>query len=160
MKTCSRCGEEKQFSEFTVRSASHDGLTPSCTACLNASKRAKYAADPEERSATIQRVKRNEKKRCAADPAFRSSWTVWRHLKSLRRVPGWVKHTRDILPIYRAARAKGPDWVVDHIIPLNGETVCGLHVPGNLRIVTTFENNSKGRSFIPELLHLFEPHSE
>ena len=32
---------------------------------------------------------------------------------------------------------------VDHILPLNGETVSGLHVHNNLRVTTRHENRSK-----------------
>ena len=37
----------------------------------------------------------------------------------------------------------GIEHEVDHIIPLQGETVCGFHCPENLRIVTRNENRRK-----------------
>jgi len=41
---------------------------------------------------------------------------------------------------------------VDHIIPLKGKTVTGLHVETNLRIIPTSENLSKNNKFMEELL--------
>lgn len=58
------------------------------------------------------------------------------------RTPAWADMNK-ISEIYRISEQLGPEYTVDHIIPLRGEKVSGLHVPENLAIVTTSENFSK-----------------
>jgi hypothetical protein len=60
-----------------------------------------------------------------------------RFLQRAMATPKWVDQVA-ILKIYREARVRreaGEAVVVDHIIPIAGANVCGLHVPWNLQII-------------------------
>jgi len=46
-------------------------------------------------------------------------------------------------------RREGHDMVVDHIIPISNDLVCGLHVPWNMQILTRVENSAKNNKFDP-----------
>lgn len=51
----------------------------------------------------------------------------------------------------RLTRESGVLHVVDHIVPKCGETVCGLHVLANLRIIHWLENAQKGANWWPDM---------
>jgi 5-methylcytosine-specific restriction endonuclease McrA len=44
-------------------------------------------------------------------------------------------------------KATGVTWEVDHVIPLRGKSVSGLHVPTNLQVILKSENRAK-RNFV------------
>lgn len=81
------------------------------------------------------------------------AWQALARAAKRNAVPKWVSKElkQEIQKFYIEARAKtketGINYEVDHIVPLMGENVCGLHVPWNLRVITRFENRSKANRF-------------
>ena len=75
--------------------------------------------------------KKNNGTRNAGNAKYRS--------KKLQATPHW-SNLEAITKFYKAC-PKG--MVVDHIIPLQGEAVSGLHVLNNLQYLTPYENSVK-----------------
>lgn len=69
-------------------------------------------------------------------------WALHR-ARRMSAVPPWFteSHLDQIKDIYR--EAKRLDLTVDHIVPLRGKNVRGLHVPWNLQIISAAENHKK-----------------
>jgi hypothetical protein len=71
----------------------------------------------------------------------------------LKRIPCWLTDSdfKEIKQIYLNAKEQsdkeGKKYHVDHIIPLRGKYVSGLHVPSNLRILLAEENLVKSNKF-------------
>jgi 5-methylcytosine-specific restriction endonuclease McrA len=70
--------------------------------------------------------------------------------KQINATPNWLTKDHWILMDMEYQKARyltdvtGIEWEVDHIIPIQGKNVQGLHVPWNLRVITAVENMSKG----------------
>lgn len=79
--------------------------------------------------------------------------TKERRLSQIQRTPKWLtdQDFTDIKKFYDLAhelsQAYGFPWHVDHIIPLKGKTVSGLHVVDNLQVIPGSENSRKGNRF-------------
>ena len=84
-------------------------------------------------------AKQNSDKLSASAARYRS--------KKLNATVAWADHDA-ISAFYREARnlteMTGEPYHVDHIIPLQGENVSGLHVETNLQILHGSENQRKG----------------
>ena len=74
-------------------------------------------------------------------------------LAKARACPAWLTEDEHwmMYEAYELAQLRseslGYVWHVDHIVPLRGKTVSGLHVPWNLQVIPGVENMSKSNKF-------------
>lgn len=80
----------------------------------------------------------------AANRASLNAKASARRAAQLYATPRWLtpEHVQEMKIIYQSAQELG--YHVDHVVPLKGKTVCGLHVPWNLQALPPYENRSKG----------------
>jgi hypothetical protein len=81
--------------------------------------------------------------------------TVKRRLAKIQRTPAWLTEEDywmiDQAYELAALRTKmfGFSWHVDHISPLQGKEISGLHVIGNLQVIPWIENIKKANKLLP-----------
>lgn len=124
------------------------------------------AMTPAERSAKhrnnpINRAKHNERSRLAhaknientraaalkwqrENPGRANANNMAYYTAKMKRVPSWA-NLEAIKQIYCLAAEQ--NLTVDHIIPLRGKLVSGLHVENNLQLVPSSINSSKGNRY-------------
>lgn len=77
-----------------------------------------------------------------------------RRSSKLKRTPCWLSDDDHWMMSeaysLSALRTKlfGFEWHVDHIVPLQGKEVSGLHVPWNLQVIPGVENRTKSNKFL------------
>jgi hypothetical protein len=90
---------------------------------------------------------------CPLKASARNTRSKLYRLKVKRATPPWADK-RCIRQRYKQAKKltaeTGVPHTVDHIIPLKGELVCGLHVHYNLRVLPMAANLKKGNSFVEQ----------
>jgi len=109
---------------------------------VKADAKAWVAANPDKvKAKALRHIKKHPEAYTA-----RSVASVARRAK---RVPQWLtpddrwvmKEAYDLAKL--RTRMFGFIWEVDHIIPLRGKTVSGLHVPTNLQVIPKIDNRNK-----------------
>ena len=169
MKICTKCNTQKDFCFFSKRSKSKDGFKSWCKSCDNkhhslnkenilTNKRSYYV---QNKQVYKERCKKWNNKNKDNIIIKDHNWYINNKDKSvaknakyratkLQATPKWLTkdHLKQIESFYKESKElenlDGIKRHVDHIIPLQGKTVSGLHVPWNLQVITRKENIKKG----------------
>lgn len=174
-KKCSGCAAEKALLAFDKHPRGKYGYASRCKDCKAAYNKARYAADPERSKENKRKhyyanpeAKKEYSRKWYAENTERAlsgaaSWVTNNRGKSnaikkryktakANACPAWLD-AWDLFVMeefyYKATRLKeltGQEYHVDHIHPLQGETVSGLHVPWNLQILTARANIQKSNN--------------
>lgn len=161
-KLCKTCNTNKPTSEFYKQTSRGGlGVRGSCKVCDNLKKR-QYAIENKDTLLTRKKAEyeRNRVKHLAQKRVYRqankgkiNALVAARKKVVKQRTPKWLTDF-DKLKIqcfYSIAamltRENGESWHVDHIVPLQGVQVSGLHVPNNLQVMRGVENVGKKNRF-------------
>lgn len=177
-RICRICNVEKLITEFGKHSTYKDGIDTMCKPCLRAYRKRSWDADPKRyrgygkkykaanKEVIAERgrkyVEENRDVRKATMQAYRkktpekqAEYLRRRQAAKMQRTPSWL--TEDDIwmmrEAYKLARLRtklfGFSWHVDHVLPLQGKVVSGLHVPSNLQVIPWLDNVRKHNKVNP-----------
>lgn len=171
MKICTQCGQAFPATTefFAPENRNKSGLHPWCRPCKRARNKIAtqnyYKNNPDYKPNRSEAGKEVIKQ---VNKAYRDKhseilklkariYKLEHYTQTLINTKAYDKRVRkatlkdtesrkEIRAIYAACPT---GYHVDHIIPLNSELVCGLHVPQNLQYLPAKDNERKGNKFTP-----------
>lgn len=161
-RTCTCCGQTKPITEYHKKTGRVGQFLSHCKTCGKEKKR-KWATQNKEKVAAYDKKYREENPeviRAIARQAYQRRPHVFKEAARRRiaackqATPNWLskEDKAAIQYIYAwchyATQSTGVKHHVDHIHPLKGKNVCGLHVPWNLTVLTAHENSRKSNKLI------------
>jgi hypothetical protein len=157
MKRCCECRQEKPRPEFH-KSKRHGGLAPRCKVCAIAvasrwyqeNKDRKRAYDAKRRREKRDLYRNASKRWRENNPESKRADTNSRRRSLRNQMPPWTS-PKDMRCFYeqaqRVSACLGSQFHVDHIIPIKGRGVRGLHVPWNLQVIPAIRNQIKSNHY-------------
>jgi hypothetical protein len=176
MKICTHCKQEKSFEAFYPSKRHKSGYAAWCNVCESERSKAKNLLNRDRRLVKAKQWRdENKEKQLAGIQAWRDKnpgryeniikdWckrnkdkvnAKWmkRDAAKKNRTPNWltddqlwmIEQAYDIAA--KRTLSLGIPFHVDHIVPLQGKTVSGLHVPWNLQVIPAKLNQQKSNRF-------------
>lgn len=175
-RTCSKCKIHKEISFFHRDCKQTGGHKYKCKDCTKVETYFNYKNNREKellkvknwQAANKEKIKLRERSyrtknkveiaaRCRSwrkrYPYKINALVRKREQQKRHAAPKWLdeKHLEQIQDLYLEAFILTQETEVrhevDHIVPLQGKNVCGLHVPWNLQVITKTANIKKGNKF-------------
>ena len=145
LRVCNHCGlvatTVEDLELFRVGRKHKHGRQNMCKVCSSKQASSWNKEHKEHRKEYMQKFQKNNPEIFAANEANR------RYRKS-KATPAWA-NLEKIKTVYALAAEKG--LVVDHMVPIKGKTVCGLHCEDNLRCIPTKLNLKKSNTYWPDM---------
>jgi hypothetical protein len=158
LKTCTKCQGAKSLEDFYKRIRTPDGREAWCKVCRLELNR-KWFEKNKERHSELTRswYERNKDQHLAnsskwyAENRHRKLASVTaREKRCVLATPAWADKEAIVAMYEKAKRMTqetGIQHDVDHIVPLRGKLVSGLHTHDNLQVITSAENKRKAAKF-------------
>jgi len=147
MKTCFKCKEEKELTNFHKHKGMKDGHLNKCASCVVKDVGSWRAANEGCRKRETARAKVRRGFKPIGRKVISSRYMLKRRLQK-EQLP---KTELDLFIIDEGLllcglreEATGKKWHLDHIVPLNHKAACGLHVAANFQVVPSIWNVTKG----------------
>ena len=172
MKTCIKCKQTKEFSEFNKHKQKADGYYTYCKDCKKKDDAVYYQNNKEKRNLYVKNWGNENKDKVKE---YRETWKInhpnylnnykkenpekiasinaKRRASKKTSIPKWVDKDEQFLieEVYSLAKLRtkltGTVWHVDHIVPLKNSRVCGLHTIYNLQVIPAKLNLQKGNKY-------------
>jgi len=156
-KLCSSCNEYLSTDLFYTSKNTKDGLRGKCKSCTNSDNNQWYRDNSESVKARTNKYKSDRRELARKKGREYYVRNKDRYLvnaykrdeRTRRATPPWLskEHKAEMQTFYWLARdlraVSGEVYHVDHIVPIQGENVCGLNVPWNLQLLPSDLNISK-----------------
>lgn len=170
MKTCSKCNIEKHKYNFNKSKKAKDGLFSYCKECrkkvntewrnTNSNYMSEYYNRNSEEllqkskewySANKEYGKYIRRKYSKENRNIKNTLEAKRRSNKLIRTPKWaslekIKSYYNVCAFFNEVNGY-TKYHVDHIIPLQGKLVSGLHVENNLQVILAEDNIKKGNRY-------------